>query len=77
MDNTSIQIFDYSDPDRSREKAHQSYGEAAQKINQSGEWTDWYRDAINEKGESKGSHETKVIRLSVTDNTASKGNGII
>ena len=77
MDNTSIQIFDYSDPDRKREMAHRSYGEAAQVINKSGDWTDWYRDAVNEKGESVGSHETKVLRLSVTDNTSNKGNGII
>jgi hypothetical protein len=77
MDNTSIQIFDYSDPDRKREKSHQSYGEAAQVINKSGQWTDWYRDAVNEKGERIGLHETKVLRLSVTDNTLDKGNGII
>ena len=77
MDNTSIQIIDYSDVDRKRQMAHQSYGEAAQEINKSGQWTDWYRDAVNEKGESTGSHETKVLRLSVTDNTSNKGNGII
>ena len=77
MDNTSIQMFDYSDPDRKREMAHQSYGEAAQEINKTGQWTDWYRDAVNEKGESVGSHETKVLRLSVTDNTVNKRNGII
>jgi hypothetical protein len=77
MDNTSIQMFDYSDPDRKRQMAHQSYGEAAQEINKTGQWTDWYRDSINEKGESIGFHETKVLRLSVTDNTIGKGNGII
>jgi hypothetical protein len=36
-------------------------------MNQSGQWTDWYRDAVNEKGESLGKHETKVLRLSVID----------
>jgi hypothetical protein len=77
MDNTSIQILDYSDPDKSRQLAHQSYGEAAQKINKSGQWTDWYRDAVNEKGESVGKHETKVLRLSVTDKTENQRNGII
>jgi hypothetical protein len=34
-----------------------------------GQWTDWYRDAVNEKGESLGSHEVKTLRLSVKDNT--------
>lgn len=77
MDNTSIEIVDYSDPDRKRQEAHQSYGEAAQEINKKGQWTDWYRDAINEKGESLGKHETKVLRLSVTDKTENQRNGII
>jgi hypothetical protein len=77
MDNTSIEIFDYDDPGRKRQMANQAYGEAAQEINKQGKWTDWYRDAVNEKGESVGSHETKVLRLSVTDNTKNKGNGII
>ena len=77
MDNTSIEIVDYSDPDSKRQHAHQSYGEAAQEVNKSGQWTDWYRDAINEKGESLGKHETKVLRLSVTDKTENQRNGII
>jgi hypothetical protein len=47
----------------------QAYGDAAQEINQSGEWTDWYRNAVNEKGESIGSHEVKNLKLSVIDNT--------
>ena len=47
----------------------QAYGEAAQEINKLGEWTDWYRNAVNEKGESIGSHEVKNLKLSVIDNT--------
>jgi hypothetical protein len=77
LNNTTIEIFDYKDQDRSREKANISYGDAAQKINSSGQWTDWYRDAVNEKGESLGMHETKALRLSVIDKTKNKGNGII
>lgn len=49
-----------------------SYGVEAQKINQIGEWTDWYRNAVNEKGESVGSHEVKNLKLSVIDNTGVK-----
>jgi len=67
LDNTSIDIIKYSDPGREREKANIAYGEAAQVINQTGKWTDWYREAINEKGESIGQHETKTLRLSVND----------
>ena len=46
-----------------------AYGAAAQEINKMGEWTDWYRNAVNEKGESVGSHEVKNLKLSVIDNT--------
>jgi hypothetical protein len=73
MDNTSINIIDYTDADNKRQEAHRSYGEASQEINKSGQWTDWYRDAVNEKGESLGKHETKVLHLSVTDKRENKG----
>lgn len=77
LNNTSIEIVDYQDPDRERLNANISYGEAAQVINSSGKWTDWYRDAINEKGDSVGSHEVKALRLSVVDNRKNKQNGIM
>jgi hypothetical protein len=73
IDNTSIEIVDYLDIDNKRQEAIKSYGDAAQKMNQSGKWTDWYRDAINEKGESLGKHETKVLHLSVIDKRQDKG----
>jgi hypothetical protein len=77
MNNTSIQINEYIDENRERMNANISYGEAAQVLNSSGKWTDWYRDAVNEKGETKGSHETKVLKLSVKYNVKNKENGII
>jgi hypothetical protein len=77
LNNTSINIFNYNDEANKRTQNNISYGEAAQKINSSGQWTDWYRDAVNEKGEILGSHEVKVLRLSVTDNTQNKQNGIM
>lgn len=76
IDGTEINIFDYKDLEQKRQQAHKSYGEAAQEINRRGEWTDWYRNAINEKGESVGSHEVSVLRLSVIDNTQNKLNGM-
>ena len=69
LNNTSIQIHNYVDINREREKSNISYGEAAQVVNSSGEWTDWYRNATNEKGESLGSHEVKSLKLDVIDNT--------
>jgi hypothetical protein len=77
LNNTSIEINEYVDQNRERINANIAYGEAAQVLNSSGEWTDWYRDAVNEKGETKGSHEVKALRLSVTDNTKNKQNGIM
>ena len=68
LDNTCIKVYDYQDPGNIRQDKHKSYGIAAQEINKVGNWTDWYRDAVNEKGESLGSHETKVLRLSVENN---------
>jgi hypothetical protein len=70
IDNTTIDMFDYYDKDNFRQNSHRIYGEAAQELNKSGKWTDWYRDAVNEKGESLGDHETKALRLFVNDNRA-------
>lgn len=67
LDNTEINIVSYSDPGREREKANRSYGEAAQVVNSSGQWTDWYREAVDEHGKSIGQHESKALRLSVND----------
>jgi hypothetical protein len=77
LNNTSIELLDYKDEDRKRINANISYGEAAQVVNSSGQWTDWYRDAINENGDTVGSHEVKVLRLSVSDNRKNKQNGIM
>lgn len=69
MDNTSIEINRYKDKNKQRYQKTLSYGEAAQEINKEGKWTDWYRNAVNEKGESLGSHEVKTLKLGVIDNT--------
>jgi hypothetical protein len=77
LNNSSIEIFEYKDENRKREESNRLYGEAAQVINSSGQWTDWYRDAVNEKGEKLGEHEVKVLKLSVEDSTKNKENDII
>ena len=69
LNNSSINITNYSDPENLKNKATQIYGESAQRVNKSGRFTDWYRDAVNEKNESLGSHEVKVLRLHVNDTT--------
>jgi hypothetical protein len=65
LNNSVIEIVKYSDPDRKRHDANISYGNASQVVNSSGEWTDWYRNAVNEKGESLGHHEVKTLKLEV------------
>jgi hypothetical protein len=77
LNSTCINIVDYKDEDNKRETANNSYGIAAQQVNSSGNWTDWYRDAVNEKGETLGSHEVKSLKLYVKDNTQNKLDGII
>jgi len=67
LNNTSITIIDYSDPNNVRESASADYGDAAQELNKKGKFTDWYRDAVNEKNESLGSHEVKALKLHVID----------
>ena len=69
LNNTLVEIVDYKDSDGKRVEANISYGAAAQVINSSGQWTDWYRDAVNEKKESLGSHEVKNLKLYVKDYT--------
>jgi hypothetical protein len=69
LNGTDIEVVEYQDPDRKRLNANMSYGSAAQEINSSGKWTDWYRDAVNEKKESQGSHEVKTLKLGVIDKT--------
>jgi len=77
LNNTLIESVDYKDEDRKRLEANISYGNASQVINSAGKWTDWYRDAVNEKGETLGEHEVRVLKLLVEDNTKNKENGIM
>lgn len=72
LNNTVIDIVRYQDKDNKRSQANASYGSAAGVVNSSGEWTDWYRNAINEKSEILGSHEVKTLKMVVRDNTSSQ-----
>jgi hypothetical protein len=69
LNNSVLEINMYTDPEGKKQAADKSYGEAAQEINKVGKWTDWYRNAVNEKGETLGSHEVKALKLGVRDNT--------
>jgi hypothetical protein len=69
LNGTNIEVVEYQDPGNKRLNANMSYGDAAQTVNSAGKWTDWYRDAVNEKEETLGSHEVKTLKLGVIDKT--------
>lgn len=48
--------------------SQKAYGDASYEYTKNGNWTDWYRDAVNEKGEKIGEHEVKNLRLRVIEN---------
>ena len=64
----SVEIVDFVENQEYNDRIR-SYGDAAQKINKAGKWTDWYRDAVNEKGEKVGEHEVKALKLTVLNNS--------
>lgn len=43
------------------------YGEAYKEITDLGEWTNFYRNAIDHNGNKLGTHEVKVLRLKTTN----------
>ena len=45
----------------------QERGRVSQEKNKAGEWTHFYRDAVNPDGTPSGKHETKKIVMKVTD----------
>lgn len=61
IDNANFQQEDW--------KRMENYGMAINEINLQGKWSNFYKNAINEKGESVGSHEVKSITLKTTDRT--------
>ena len=46
------------------------YNDTVSKINKEGKWTNFYRDAVDHKGNKIGEHEIKAIRLKVNDGSA-------
>jgi len=44
-------------------QTNKAYGDAAQAASKNGDWTDWYRDAVDQDGNSLGEHEAKSLKL--------------
>jgi len=41
------------------------YGQIVSEINKKGEWTNFYRDGVDYKGNKIGEHEVKILRLKI------------
>jgi hypothetical protein len=63
---TELELHDFVTTQEERNK-NKSYGEVSQKLNQTGEWTHFYRDATDETKTKIGKHEIKAFRLKTTD----------
>ena len=66
LNNTEMHIHDL-EHDEKYELNNKGYNDASKKINQKGEWTNFYRNATNEKKESVGKHEIKSFKLKTFD----------
>jgi hypothetical protein len=66
LQNSEITLKDFKDmPEPSFDV--NEYAAAVNKINQSGNWANFYRNATDHHGNKLGSHQVKAIRLSVQD----------
>lgn len=66
INNTKMEVYDLVTTKEQMEK-NKKYGEVSQEINQQGEWTNFYRNATNEKKQNIGKHEIKSIKLKTID----------
>lgn len=71
ISDSELNIYDNSEDKFGQDhwKRNRKYGERAQEINQTGGWTNFYRNATDETETSIGSHEVKAIRMPVKDHT--------
>ena len=61
---TEVNLYDYV-KDQDFEKNLSEYGKASGEVTQSGQWTNFYRDAVDHLGNSLGEHEVKSLKLSI------------
>jgi len=66
INNSELEIYDFYTTLEQQEK-NKNYGKVSGEFNQRGEWTHFYRNATNEKGNKIGNHEIKAFRLKTTD----------
>jgi len=68
IQNTEINLYD-ENFDQSFYDEVKEYGNASFEKSKLGDWTNFYRDAINHRGETIGEHEAKTIKLIINDHT--------
>ena len=66
LKNESVDIYDWN-IDAEFVQNNKEYEMAAAEKNMRGIWTDWYRDAVNHKGEKIVEHEDKALKLKVNN----------
>lgn len=71
IQSTEVNLYD-AQFDEAYYKEIRDYGQASMEISKTGEWTNFYRDAIDHRGDKMGEHETKSIRLILNDYTKDK-----
>jgi hypothetical protein len=68
---SAVQDFEMNLYDANFDQSHYDeiaeYGKASQEKSKTGDWTNFYRDAVNHKGEPKGNHELKSLKLKLND----------
>lgn len=64
LNNTSIKTMPVSEM-KMADYSGEEYGMEVDRINQSGKWTHFYRNATDHRGNSIGKHELKALRLKV------------
>ena len=72
INDTEMHIYNLEYPEDYQLK-NKTYGEVSQELNQKGEWTNFYRNATNEKKESIGKHEIKSFKLKTFDKRKTDG----
>lgn len=68
LKNIEVDLYK-NEPNEYSRKYKEEYDKKFREINQSGQWTDFYRNATDHNGNSLGSHEVKALRLKTNDHT--------
>lgn len=66
VQNTEVELY-YENFDQAYYQKISEYGKTSGEITKGGEWTNFYRDAVDHLGNKQGNHETKSLKLKIYD----------